>query len=103
MYFDEHVQDAIIEYNSLDQQTQQSARNKIYQEDIHYAFDKLCENIINTFKFTYFDDGFEDVKHEVVAFLLLNIHYKKSYYLIFNIHKWVIKICKLKCINYIFC
>ena len=32
------------------------------------AFDKLCENIINTFKFTYFDDGFEDVKHEVVTF-----------------------------------
>ena len=74
MYFDENVQDAIIEYNSLDQTKDVSMRNKIYQERIHKAFDKLAENIINTFKFTYFDYGFEDVKHEVVAFMVMNIH-----------------------------
>mgnify|MGYP003112230239 CR=1 FL=1 len=73
-YFGIDVQEAIVRYNALDQETQQSKRNKIYQEEIHKAFDKLCENIINTFKFTYFDDGFEDVKNEVVSFLVMNIH-----------------------------
>ena len=62
-YFGLDVQDAIVRYNELDQQTQQAKRNKIYGQEIHKAFDKLAENIINTFKFTYFDDPFEDVKH----------------------------------------
>ena len=31
-------------------------------------------NIINTFKFTYFDDVYEDVKQEVVSFLVINMH-----------------------------
>ena len=74
MYFDQDVEDAIIKYNSLDSVKDQSKRNKIYQEEIHYAFDKLCENIINTFKFTYFDDVYEDVKNETVSFLVINIH-----------------------------
>ena len=74
VYFDMDVQDAIIRYNDLDPDENQSERNKIYQEEIHYAFDKLCENIINTFKFGYFDYGFQDIKHETVAFLVMNIH-----------------------------
>ena len=71
VYFGMEVQDAIIEYNSSENH---SIRNKIYQEKIHKAFDKLAENIINTFKFTYFDYGFEDIKCEVVAFLVMNMH-----------------------------
>ena len=74
VYFDMDVQDAIVRYNSLDQNKNRNERNKIYQEEIHAAFDKLAENIINTFKFTYFDYGFEDIKHEVVAFMVMNIH-----------------------------
>ena len=71
VYFGKEVQNAIIEYNNTENI---SLKNKIYQERIHKAFDKLAENIINTFKFTYFDYGFEDVKCEVVAFLFINIH-----------------------------
>ena len=71
MYFDMDVQDAIERYNSSDDSV---LRNKIYGEEIHKALDKLAENIINTFKFTYFDYPFEDVKHEVVAFMVMNIH-----------------------------
>jgi hypothetical protein len=71
MYFDMDVQDAIIEYN---QEIDSLIRNKIYREKIAYAFDKLCENIINTFKFSYFDAPFEDVKQEVISFLVLNLH-----------------------------
>ena len=71
LYFGPEVQDAIVRYNTS---TNDAERNKIYGEEIHKAFDKLCENIINTFKFTYFDDGFEDVKHEVTSFLVMNVH-----------------------------
>ena len=73
-YFGIDVQEAIVRYNALDQQTQEAKRNKIYREEIHKAFDKLAENIINTFKFTYFDYGFEDIKCETVAFMVMNMH-----------------------------
>ena len=71
VYFGMEVQDAIVRYN---QSKKPSERNKIYGEEIHKAFDKLAENIINTFKFTYFDYGFNDIKHEVVAFMVINMH-----------------------------
>ena len=32
------------------------------------------KNIIHTFKFYYFDVPSEDVKHEVVSFLYMNMH-----------------------------
>ena len=73
-YFDLEVQEAIVRYNALDPDKDSSKRDRIYTDEIHYAFDKLCENIINTFKFTYFDSQFEDVKNEVVAFLVMNMH-----------------------------
>ncbi len=71
VYFGQEVQDAVVEYNSSNSS---SERNEIYGTRIHAAFDKLAENIINTFKFTYFDYGFEDIKHEVVAFMVMNMH-----------------------------
>ena len=74
MYFDLDVQDAIVRYNALDSISEQSSRNRIYGKEIHYAFDKLCENIINTFKFSYFDEPFVEVKNSVVAFLVMNLH-----------------------------
>ena len=70
-YFGIDVQNAIVRYNETDNS---SKKNKIYGEEIHKAFDKLAENIINTFKFSYFDDVFVDVKHEVVAFMVMNMH-----------------------------
>ena len=71
VYFGQEVQNAVVEYNSS---TNNEERNIIYQTRIHAAFDKLAENIINTFKFTYFDYGFEDIKHETVAFMVMNMH-----------------------------
>jgi len=71
VYFGQEVQDAIVEYNSSDNDNE---RNTIYGTRIHAAFDKLAENIINTFKFSYFDYGFEDIKCETVAFMVMNIH-----------------------------
>ena len=54
MYFDMDVQNAIIEYNSLDSNENSAERSNLYAKKIHPAFDKLAENIINTFKFSYF-------------------------------------------------
>ena len=50
------------------------AKLALYDEKIKYPFDKLVENIIHTFKFYHFDVPYEDVKHEVVAFLNEKIH-----------------------------
>ena len=71
MYFDQDVEDAVILYNATEDA---ATRSQIYEKDIKYAFEKLSESIINTFKFSYFDVPFEDVKSEVVTFLVMNMH-----------------------------
>ena len=52
VYFTKETEDAIISYNlSIDP----VFRSNIYQEKIHWAFYKLTENIIHTFKFYHTD------------------------------------------------
>lgn len=75
MYFTQETEDAIIQYNKTDDEF---LKNKIYKENIQYAFDKLSENIINTFKFPYFDVPKEDVQLEVVSQLIEKIHMFKE-------------------------
>ena len=70
-YFTKETEDAILLYNQLESEIE---RNKLYDEKIKYPFDKLVENIIHTFKFYHFDIPYEDVKHEVIAFLNEKIH-----------------------------
>jgi hypothetical protein len=63
---------AIIEYNRT---TDPIEKSKIYEEKIHYAFFKLTENIINTFKFHNLDaESISDFQQEVIIFLLSKIH-----------------------------
>jgi hypothetical protein len=72
IYFTQDTEDAIVLYLSTEDT---ALRNKIYNENIEYAFYKLAENIIHTFKFYYTDsDTIEDLKHEVVTFLLEKLH-----------------------------
>jgi hypothetical protein len=75
MYFTMDTEAAIIEYNKTDDF---KLRNKIYEESIKYPFEKLVENILNTFKFTYFDVPKEDVQCEVVSVLIQKIHMFKE-------------------------
>ena len=70
-YFTITTERAIVAYNK---ETDQYLRNKIYREYIDYPFNKLVENIYHTFKFSYFDIPYEDIKCEVVAFLNEKIH-----------------------------
>ena len=70
-YFTQKTEDAIIRYNN---EERPFMRNRIYNDNIKDAFDKLVENIIHTFKFYYFAVSSEEVKNEVVSFLVMNMH-----------------------------
>ena len=70
-YFTQVTEDAIIRYNK---EERAYMKQRIYNDHIRRAFDKLCENIIQTFKFYYFDVPSEQVKQEVISFLVLNMH-----------------------------
>jgi len=67
-YFTEDTENGILEYRKC---RDQAERNRIYNQKIHFGFYKLAENIIHTFKFYYTEvDKIEDLKFEVVSFLL---------------------------------
>jgi hypothetical protein len=67
-YFTIDTEEAILRYRNSKNQAE---RNSIYNKDIHYGFYKLVENIIHTFKFYYTEvDNIEDLKYEVISFLL---------------------------------
>lgn len=71
-YFTQDAEDAIVLYNNT---SDFELKSRIYQDRIHYAFFKLTENIIHTFKFYYTEvDNIEDLQHEVITFLLSKIH-----------------------------
>lgn len=71
-YFTQDTEDAIVKYNNS---SDQDERNKIYEEEIHYAFFKLTQNIIHTFKFYHTEvDNLEHLQHEIIIFLLSKIH-----------------------------
>mgnify|MGYP001343925833 CR=1 FL=1 len=75
LYFTEDTELAIVEYLASDDQ---HLRNRIYNDRIHHSFYKLAENLIHTFKFYYTEvDDLEDLKHEVICFLLEKLHYFK--------------------------
>ena len=47
IYFGTPVQNAVIRYNATDNPV---IKNRIYKEHIQFAFNKLAENLIHTFK-----------------------------------------------------
>ena len=69
-YFTYVTDKAIIAYNF---EPEWHKRNKVFRDHINYPFNKLVENIYYTFRFSYFDVPYEDVKAEVVAFLVEKI------------------------------
>lgn len=75
MYFGTPAQEAIIAYNKC---TDDKEKNRIYNEGIKYPFEKLAENVLNTFKFTYFDVPKMDVQREVVSAMVEKIHMFKE-------------------------
>ena len=73
-YFTSDVDLAIQEYLAS---SNQEERNEIYRTRIAYAFYKLAENLIHTFKFYYTEvESLEDLKHEVCCFFLEKLEMK---------------------------
>ena len=83
-YFTQLTEDAIVLYNNT---SDSSIRSKIYElgvdwennpdtiDGVHYAFFKLTQNIIHTFKFYHTEvDELEHLQHEIITFLLSKIH-----------------------------
>ena len=71
-YFTLETQASILRYRETEKL---SERNKIYNNEIHNAFYKLVENIIHTFKFYHTEvENIEDLKYEVISFLLQKLH-----------------------------
>ena len=75
IYFGTPAQEAIIEYNKCNDP---AVRSKIYEERIKFPFEKLAENVINTFKFSYFDVPKKDIQTEVVSTMVEKMHMFKE-------------------------
>ena len=71
MYFTTDTEKSIIQYNK---EQSMDIRNEIYEEQIKRCFDKLVENVFNTFKFTYFDNSPIEIQKETIAHLVANMH-----------------------------
>jgi len=71
MYFNANTQTAIVAYQ---QAKDSKERNKLYEQEIMPAFEKLAENLINIHKFTSLHDTYEDLKNDCVNFLFETIH-----------------------------
>ena len=76
IYFTNETEKSIIKYNENECPIE---RNKIYEKGIKFSFEKLVENIYNTFKFCYFDSSAIEVQQQTVCYLVTNMHkYKKE-------------------------
>ncbi len=75
IYFGKDVQNAIIEYNGLPDSAS-IKKTKLFNTLIYPAFDKLVENIINTWKFHRYETTYIDLKQETVT----DLYYKISGY-----------------------
>ena len=71
MYFTQDTEDAIVAYNK---EENMELREQIFRDEIQQPFQKLVENVFNTFKFSYFETGPQDVQKECLTHLVANMH-----------------------------
>ncbi len=71
VYFSQETEDAIIAYNKSNSDDE---REIIFRSKIQGPLDKLAENVINRFKFPYMEGTFDEIKAQVVSFLVINLH-----------------------------
>lgn len=71
-YFTQDTENAIVRYNN---ESNPVVRSLIYEQEIHYPFFKLTQNIIHTFKFYHTEvENLEHLQHEIITFLLSKMH-----------------------------
>jgi len=71
MYFTKDTENAIVKYNNTECN---DIRNAIYNTEIKYPFEKLVENVFNTFKFPYLETGPIEAQREAVSHLVANMN-----------------------------
>lgn len=71
MYFTQETEDFIELYNNTECVEE---REHIFETKIKFPFEKLVENVFNTFKFSYFETGPLDVQKETISHLVANMH-----------------------------
>lgn len=71
-YFTQDTENAIVRYNN---EPDPEVRSMIYQQEIHYPFFKLTQNIIHTFKFYHTEvENLEHLQHEIIVFCISKFH-----------------------------
>jgi len=67
-YFSQNVEDAINKYNK--KSTKRKEKEKLFNEIIYPAFQKLAENLIYIYKFYYIDNNVKNLRDECVSYLV---------------------------------
>ena len=71
IYFTRETEDAIINYNKSQDPIE---REFLFRNYIHYSFDKLAENLVNSLKTYYVGDGLSEIKAEAITFMIERMH-----------------------------
>ena len=71
VYFDKETEKAIILYNKTECKDK---RNEIYKKHIEYAFNKLVENIIHSFKLHSKTEDFQTLRDKTTGDLVLKLN-----------------------------
>ena len=71
IYWPRELDNIIAQYNAS---TDMEERERLFREHLDYPLDKMAENIINRFKFPYINESFDEIKKQVVSFLVINLH-----------------------------
>jgi len=70
MYFTKETEEGVIAYNKVNTQ---SEKDTIYNTTIRYAFEKIAENVYNTFKFSYADVSPLEIQKQCISHMVANI------------------------------
>ncbi len=71
IYFTEETEEAIIRYNKSQDPIE---REFLFRNYIHYSFDKLAENLVNSLKTYYVGDSVSEIKAEAITFMIERMH-----------------------------
>ena len=71
IYWTSSVEDAIAKYIATENTNE---KNSIYESSIKAPMEKLVENVINTFKFEYFETDKETAKKECIGHIMSKIY-----------------------------
>lgn len=71
IYWTDETERAVVAFNNSDDSDE---REMIFRKHLAYPLDKMAENVINRFKFPYISLPFEQLKRQVVSYLVTNLH-----------------------------